>query len=500
MTTRLLYLMFLFTGFSLYAQVNSVSETFESVTENQVPAGWQKYSTISGYTAGAYTFSSWAYQGTKSLMINPAFGAGDVYIILPQTINARGYLSFYARSINGNASIQIGTATSNTDMSTFTQIGSNYPISPSYAIINLDLNAHIRNDEYVVIKTTHSSSLIRVCLDNIVYSTTCKFDQNVAFANATDTSLDMTWNTDPGTSVDVNVVANNQLQSSGTIYNTTSTSGYTITGLQPSTHYDIYVRMNCNTSFSSPWVRYDVKTACSAVALTTITDGFEASTAGQTPQCWFNTEAVLAQSYATSVRTGTKGIVMEGAVAANRFLVSPKLDATVDGVFTFYTKNITGTAPTNVLVGTVESPNALDTFVQYQNIGSVGNAWTQYSVNFSGNSNNHRYIAIKHVSTSATDRFAIDDVTYLPAALSVQNFSMVNSIDLYPNPVKDVLNITLDESLTIKGINIYDISGKMIKSQTGATSSVAVQEIKTGFYILEVMTDAGKIIKKFTKQ
>lgn len=491
MKTRLLFLFSLLLSLSTLAQVNTVSETFETVTENQVPAGWQKYSAIAGYTAGAYTFSSWAYQGTKSLMINPAFGAGDIYIILPQTINARGILSLYARSINGNATLQIGSATSTTDMSTFTPIGSAYTVTATYANITLDLNSHTRNDEYVVIKTTHSSAVIKACLDNITYNTTCKFDQNVRFTNATDNSLDMTWNTDSGTSVDVQVVANNQLQSSGTLYNTTSTSGYTITGLASSTHYDIYVRMNCNTSFSSPWVKYDVKTACSATALTTITDSFEASTAGQTPQCWFNTEAVLAQSFVSSVRTGTKGIVMEGAVASNRFLVSPKLDANIDGVFTFYTKNITGTAPTNVLVGTVESPNALDTFVQYQNIGSVGSTWTQYTVNFSGNTNNHRYIAIKHVSTSATDRFAIDDVTYLPAYLNSENFSHNNlKITLFPNPAKEVINIEIDSEL--KSVEIYNIQGQKVLSSN--QKQINVSGLSNGLYMVRV-EDASNAVE-----
>jgi len=498
MRTRLLILVTFFLSLPTLAQVNSVSETFEAVTENQVPSGWQKYSAISGYTAGAYTFSSWAYQGAKSLMINPAFGSGDIYIVLPQTINARGFLSFYTRSINGNATIQIGSATSNTDMSTFTQIGSNYPISTAYAIINLDLNSHIRNDEYVVIKTTHTSSLIRVCLDNVIYNTTCKFDQSVKFTNATDTSLDMTWNTDSGTSVDVNVVANNQLQSSGTTYNITSNTGYAITGLAPSTHYDIYVRMNCNTSFSTPWVRYDVKTACSATALNTITEGFESSAAGQTPQCWFNTEAVLAQSFATAVRTGSRGIVMEGAVASNRFLVSPKLDATIDGMFTFYAKNITGTAPTNVLVGTVESPNALDTFVQYQNIGSVGNAWTQYSVNFSGNSNNHKYIAIKHISTSATDRFAIDDVTYLPAALGTNSYSKNNlKVNLFPNPANEIVTIEMDSEL--KWFEVYNLQGQKVKSSTSNT--INVSDLTIGIYMIRVEDQNGReSIQKLVKQ
>lgn len=499
MRTKLLLLLILLFGFNIFAQVNTVSETFESVTENQVPSGWQKNSTIAGYTAGAYTFSTWAYQGTKSLMLNPAFGSGDIYIVLPQAINARGVLSLYARSVNGNATLQLGSATSNTDMSTFTPIGSVYTVTATYANINLDLNLHTRNDEYVVIKTTHASSIIRVCLDNITYTTTCKFDQNVKFANATDTTLDMTWTIDPGTSVDVQVVANNQVQSSGTLYNTTSTSGYTISGLTPSTHYDVYVRMNCNTSFSSPWVKYDVKTACSAASLTTINEGFESSTAGQTPQCWFNTEAVLATSVISAIHSGTKAIVMDGAVGANRFLVSPKLDATIDGVFTFYTKNGTGTVPANVLVGTVESPNALDTFVQYQNIGGVGSTWTQYTVNFSGNTNNHRYIAIKHVSTSATDRFAIDDVTYLPAFLSVQGMTPDMAIGVYPNPATEIIIIQGSKTIEIQEIKVMDLTGKVIKTQKGNDNIVSVTELNSGLYLMEIQTTEGTTLKKFSK-
>ncbi|MDI9312260.1 MAG: choice-of-anchor J domain-containing protein [Limnohabitans sp.] len=498
MKSKLHFLLTLFFSVSVFAQVNSVSETFETVTENQLPVGWQKYSAISGYTAGAYTFSTWAYQGTKSLMINPAFGSGDVFIVLPQTINARGILSLYAKSINGNATLQLGSATSNTDMSTFTAIGSSYTITSTYSNVNLDLNLHTRNDEYVVIKTTHSSSVIKVCLDNITYNTTCKFDTPVSFVNPTDNSIDLTWLTDSGTSVDIQVAANNQLQSSGTLYNSTSNSGYTISGLTPSTHYDVYVRMNCNASFSSPWVKYDVKTACSALAIATINEGFESSSAGQTPQCWFNTESVLAQTFASAVRTGTKGVVLDGVSGATRYLVSPKLDANIDGTFTFYAKNITGTAPVNVVVGTIANPNDFSTFTAIQTITSIPNTWTQYSVNFSSNSTSDKYIAVKHLSTSATDRFAIDDVTYLPISLNSNYFETNNlRFDLYPNPSNDFINISLDSEL--KSVEIYSLQGQKVLSSNKKV--ISISDLSVGIYLIRVEDENGNIAtQKLMKQ
>ena len=87
---------------------------------------------------------------------------------------------------------------------------------------------------------------------------------------------------------------------------------------------------------------------------------------------------------------------------------------------------------------------------------------------------------------------------YCPAVLSSDPFEIQNSISLYPNPVLNQLNIS--NTSEIESLTIYDIAGKQIKYQDGNTSSITVEDLKSGFYLLEISIEGKKEIKKFVKQ
>ena len=71
----------------------------------------------------------------------------------------------------------------------------------------------------------------------------------------------------------------------------------------------------------------------------------------------------------------------------------------------------------------------------------------------------------------------------------------------YPNPVSDIVTITVKNNGTINNIALYDVSGKMIMAQK-PTSSLSTQtldlsSVSKGMYLLEVTTDAKlKVVKK----
>lgn len=67
------------------------------------------------------------------------------------------------------------------------------------------------------------------------------------------------------------------------------------------------------------------------------------------------------------------------------------------------------------------------------------------------------------------------------AALKVNELaSKSNNIALYPNPAVDVVNYTATTPVT--GIDIYDVSGKLVKSVKGANNSFPVSDLAPGFY------------------
>jgi alpha-tubulin suppressor-like RCC1 family protein len=87
-----------------------------------------------------------------------------------------------------------------------------------------------------------------------------------------------------------------------------------------------------------------------------------------------------------------------------------------------------------------------------------------------------------------------------PALLSSESFESLDVVSLYPNPVKNILNISLENTSEIQKVVIYDVTGKQVKVQEGNTTSIFVEDLKSGFYLLEVTIDGKKEVKKFIKQ
>jgi hypothetical protein len=63
---------------------------------------------------------------------------------------------------------------------------------------------------------------------------------------------------------------------------------------------------------------------------------------------------------------------------------------------------------------------------------------------------------------------------------------------VYPNPAKEVLNIKNVESLNNCKASIYSIDGKLIKSSVIENSSIPVQHLTKGTYIIKIQDKAGK--------
>lgn len=80
---------------------------------------------------------------------------------------------------------------------------------------------------------------------------------------------------------------------------------------------------------------------------------------------------------------------------------------------------------------------------------------------------------------------------------------IINSRDLqiYPNPIKDVLNFKLSNNLKVDAIEIYDLTGKKVNvNNSKFVSSVNVSNLPKGNYILKVKADDGRVhIQKIIK-
>ena len=88
------------------------------------------------------------------------------------------------------------------------------------------------------------------------------------------------------------------------------------------------------------------------------------------------------------------------------------------------------------------------------------------------------------------------------STLSVEEVTNTKNFKLYPNPFKDELFLSSDNQ-TIKEINIYDLSGKLVKSISNINARSYRLEagyLVSGNYLVAIKTENGvetyKVIKK----
>ena len=85
-------------------------------------------------------------------------------------------------------------------------------------------------------------------------------------------------------------------------------------------------------------------------------------------------------------------------------------------------------------------------------------------------------------------------------SLNTTDFSTIK-LNFYPNPVKELLTISLDKTDIIKAYEIYDISGKRVDFNTNYNSNrINVSGFSSGVYLLKVQTDTGMLKAKFIKE
>ena len=75
-----------------------------------------------------------------------------------------------------------------------------------------------------------------------------------------------------------------------------------------------------------------------------------------------------------------------------------------------------------------------------------------------------------------------------------------NSFVIYPNPVRDIVNIQLNKDLKINDVSIFDMSGKRVFSSKLNETAYNLNQLNSGVYILNLTTDKGsasyRLIKK----
>ena len=123
-------------------------------------------------------------------------------------------------------------------------------------------------------------------------------------------------------------------------------------------------------------------------------------------------------------------------------------------------------------------------------VPNSGTASVTVPAGLSGKSGHIRVSAIGNVF------YAVKAVTI--GTLAVSDVNNTNSIQIFPNPVKDVLNVS---NVTLNSnFEIYNTAGQLVSKGNLGTGKVAVNKLSKGVYFLNV-DDKGTVVKtKFVKE
>lgn len=98
------------------------------------------------------------------------------------------------------------------------------------------------------------------------------------------------------------------------------------------------------------------------------------------------------------------------------------------------------------------------------------------------------------------DNFVISAINTVP--LSTQDF-ISEKFNLYPNPAKNLVNITNTENIAVEKITVFDVNGKLIDTKIFNKQSkvqLDVDAFAAGTYLLHIETTEGIAVKKVVKK
>ncbi len=314
---------------------------------------------------------------------------------------------------------------------------------------------------------------------------------NLTASNPTDNSIELNWTA----STDNIAVVSYDIYVGGTNSFNTSSTTFNVPGLSADTNYCFTVKAKDAAGNESDFSNQACET-------TTNTNTGNTVCASET----FSNLTTGSSSYDTRTWTGDNGFTWTATNA--------RTDQSIVGAaVTIDVRNSTQgalTSPTigggirNLTVSTQRSfgggSGTLDVLVNGMNQGTVPYSDTVQTTTISDINIEGVVTVVISESTTGGDRVTIDNLSWTCySSLSVTEFSL-SDISIYPNPVKNNLNINLNSPKETQ-IDIYNVLGKKVISKVIYKSDVInTEQISRGIYIIRMKQDETTISKKLIKR
>lgn len=83
--------------------------------------------------------------------------------------------------------------------------------------------------------------------------------------------------------------------------------------------------------------------------------------------------------------------------------------------------------------------------------------------------------------------------------LSIENFDLDKSIELFPNPTSDYLNIQNNGNLSLEKLEIIEMTGKIVYQTNRIENQISLRNLDSGIYFVRIYSNKGITTKKVIK-
>jgi hypothetical protein len=80
--------------------------------------------------------------------------------------------------------------------------------------------------------------------------------------------------------------------------------------------------------------------------------------------------------------------------------------------------------------------------------------------------------------------------------LDISEKEISKIIKIFPNPVTNIVQIEVSEEVQLDGIELFDMSGKKVKTYNSFDRNLNISGLSSGTYFLKLLTQEGILTKK----
>lgn len=197
-----------------------------------------------------------------------------------------------------------------------------------------------------------------------------------------------------------------------------------------------------------------------------------------------------------------------GALTPNNYLISPEIDLSGydSAMVTFYLASATSgdfyaekyrfVIAEGTDVAAVDSGDVIVTQVLDSTYADAN--WTEHTYDITQHAGSMINLAWVHFDCTDNYKIMLDSILVYEPAVSGINSNPAKSVTLYPNPAHEYLTVNYKGSSTAK-VEVYNIAGQLVKNFRNVSNgtTVTVDDLKAGTYILRVRNASGTQSRKF---